>query len=63
MPLGKMHIRWWDAADGKPNMTYLTRDEQVYLMTLCCSGRSTLMFAGDLPSNAAIFTIITTCPR
>ncbi len=53
LPFGKLRIRWWDAADGDPHMTKLTRDEQITTMTLWCIARSPLMFAGDLPSNDA----------
>jgi len=51
LPFGKVHIREWEATQGHPRMTKLTREEQATIMTLWCISRSPLMFAGDLPSS------------
>lgn len=50
LPLGRVHIREWEAAKGDPRDTRLTPDEQAAVLTLWCISRSPLMFAGDLPS-------------
>jgi hypothetical protein len=50
LPLGRIGIR---AERGDDRMSLLTRDEQRTMMTLWVTGRSPLMFGGDLPCTDA----------